>query len=322
MLIQKAKQILLLILLFLTATVHAAQTVTYFHNDIVGTPLIATDASGNVVWKENYYPYGERLNPEKKRDNKLWFTGKPYDMDTGLTYLGARYYNPLLGRFMGVDPQGFDPKNIHSFNRYAYANNNPLKFTDPDGRNAVTAFGGLIFETYSWAKGDGFNGASIWGALKDGYNGGGDGFFHAATQDILTFGTGVIGAVAKLANVARITSRISNPVPSTLARVVPDTAITRASSTLGKSNVDDVFVTAANDIRGLNAKQIAERLKIPESPTGFRVTEFPTPKSGIASPINRTDPGFVGGGRTAGGAREFVIPNGPIPVGSSTRTVQ
>lgn len=137
MLIQKAKQILLLILLFLTATTHAAQTVTYFHNDIVGTPLVATDASGNVVWKENYYPYGERLNPETKRDNKLWFTGKPYDKDTGLTYLGARYYNPLLGRFMGVDPKGFDPENMHSFNRYTYANNNPYRYIDPDGHTPL-----------------------------------------------------------------------------------------------------------------------------------------------------------------------------------------
>lgn len=145
MLIQKAKKTLLLILLFLTATTQAAQTVTYFHNDIAGTPLIATDASGNVVWKENYYPYGERLNPETKRDNKLWFTGKPYDQDTGLTYLGARYYNPLLGRFMGVDPQGFDPENIHSFNRYAYANNNPYRYVDPDGHSPLD-LGFLVYD--------------------------------------------------------------------------------------------------------------------------------------------------------------------------------
>ncbi len=50
--------------------------------------------------------------------------------------------------------------------------------------------------------------------------------------------------------------------------------------------------------------------------------EFPSGNvSGIASPVNRTDPGFIGGGRTAGGAREFVIPNGAIPAGSSARIV-
>ncbi|MEO0510060.1 MAG: polymorphic toxin type 10 domain-containing protein [Verrucomicrobiota bacterium] len=110
-------------------------------------------------------------------------------------------------------------------------------------------------------------------------------------------------------------------MPSTLARVVPDNAATRASGTLGRSNADDVFVTAAEDIRGLNSAQIAERLTIQPSSTGFRVTEFATPPNGLATPINRLDDGFIGGGRTAGGAREFVIPNGPIPPGATTRTI-
>ncbi|MCB1948200.1 polymorphic toxin type 10 domain-containing protein, partial [Nitrosomonas sp.] len=134
---------------------------------------------------------------------------------------------------------------------------------------------------------------------------------------------GKIGSSKKLCEVSgNVTNGINNPVPRTLARVVPDTVITRASGTLGKPNVDDVFVTAADDIRGLDAKKIAKRLTIPASPTGFRVIEFPTPRSGIASPVNRTDPGFVGGGRTAGGAREFIIPNGSIPVDSNARVVR
>ncbi|MGC0120131.1 RHS repeat-associated core domain-containing protein [Pseudoalteromonas piscicida] len=44
----------------------------------------------------------------------------------------ARYYDPVIGRFYSNDPVGF--RDIHSFNRYAYANNNPYKYTDPDGR--------------------------------------------------------------------------------------------------------------------------------------------------------------------------------------------
>jgi len=53
---------------------------------------------------------------------------------SGLAYFSARYYDPILGRFMGIDPVAPNPENIHSFNRYAYANNNPYKFVDPDGR--------------------------------------------------------------------------------------------------------------------------------------------------------------------------------------------
>jgi RHS repeat-associated protein len=48
--------------------------------------------------------------------------------------MGARYYNLVLGRFMGVDPVGYSEANIHSHNRYAYANNNPYIFVNPDGR--------------------------------------------------------------------------------------------------------------------------------------------------------------------------------------------
>ncbi|WP_419571142.1 RHS repeat-associated core domain-containing protein [Rheinheimera sp.] len=46
----------------------------------------------------------------------------------------ARYYDPVIGRFYSNDPVGFNASNPMLFNRYAYANNNPYKFTDPDGR--------------------------------------------------------------------------------------------------------------------------------------------------------------------------------------------
>ena len=47
----------------------------------------------------------------------------------------ARYYDPEIGRFYVNDPVGFD--NIHNFNRYTYGNNNPYRYTDPDGKSAV-----------------------------------------------------------------------------------------------------------------------------------------------------------------------------------------
>ena len=116
------------------------EKITYFHNDISGTPMLATDATGAVVWKENYRPYGEKLNkPAAGADNKVGFAGKPFDNNTGLSYMGARYYDPVLGRFTGIDPKEVDPRDLHSFNRYAYANNNPYKFVDPDGWEPIDA---------------------------------------------------------------------------------------------------------------------------------------------------------------------------------------
>ncbi|MBU1425901.1 MAG: Ig-like domain repeat protein [Gammaproteobacteria bacterium] len=125
----------------------AAEKITYYHNDISGTPMAATDAAGTLLWQESYRPYGDPMQPPVA-DNNIWFTGKPYDKDSGLSYMGARYYDPLLGRFMGMDPKGFAEENLHSFNRYAYANNNPNKFVDPDGHSPVD----IAFLAYDLGK--------------------------------------------------------------------------------------------------------------------------------------------------------------------------
>ena len=118
------------------ASLAAQGGVTYFHNDIAGSPVAATNEAGAVVWRESYRPYGERrINSASASDNKVWFTSRRQDVDTGLVYMGARYYDPVVGRFISMDPAGFDEGNLHSHNRYAYANNNPYKYVDPGGRS-------------------------------------------------------------------------------------------------------------------------------------------------------------------------------------------
>jgi uncharacterized protein RhaS with RHS repeats len=52
-----------------------------------------------------------------------------------------RYYDPVAGRFLSVDPVVTDAKTGSSFNRYAYASNSPYKYIDPDGRNPVAVLG-------------------------------------------------------------------------------------------------------------------------------------------------------------------------------------
>jgi RHS repeat-associated protein len=134
---------LLASLLFVFGGAHAAKKTVHFYNDIAGSPQMAVDAdSGQVLWKETYKPYGERINSSPasatgRGKNELYFHGKQVESLEGgvkLQYFGARYYDPSIGRFMGVDPLGFDEKNVHSFNRFAFANNNPYKYHDPTGK--------------------------------------------------------------------------------------------------------------------------------------------------------------------------------------------
>ena len=121
-----------------------ASTVTYYHPDALGSPVAATDETGTVIWREAYQPYGTRLRRENKDGNTLWFSGKPTDELYGLSYFGARWYSPAIGRFMAMDPVGVKAGNVHSFNRYAYANNNPYRYVDPDGRADIASTGLVV----------------------------------------------------------------------------------------------------------------------------------------------------------------------------------
>jgi RHS repeat-associated protein len=111
---------------------------------------------------------------------------------------------------------------------------------------------------------------------------------------------------------------IANPIPATLARVIPGEG---PFPTLGLPGSADVFVTDAAAIRGMTPAQIAPRLGIPASDT-FSVVEFPSAGQSLASPVFRPNPGFIGRGLTSGQAPEFVIPNGPIPPGATTTIIR
>jgi len=132
----------------LIGQVQAASTVSFYHQDALGSNIATTDENGDIVWNEEYQPYGEKifeLGKDATTENQDWFTGKNYDEDLDLTYFGARWYDAKQGRFLSIDPAPVQPGNIHSFNRYVYATNNPYKYVDPDGRAIETVFDVLSF---------------------------------------------------------------------------------------------------------------------------------------------------------------------------------
>jgi RHS repeat-associated protein len=122
-------------------------TVTYIHTDGLGSPVARTNEQGALVSRTRYEPYGATAGGATPG---IGFTGHVNDSETGLTYMQQRYYDPMAGRFMSVDPVLTDTNTGRSFNRYVYANNNPYKYIDPDGRdfkkNTREAFGILLKE--------------------------------------------------------------------------------------------------------------------------------------------------------------------------------
>lgn len=147
-----------------------AITVEYQHTDALGTPVAVTSSTRSVLERSEYEPYGQLLN--RPQHDGPGFTGHVEDALTGLTYMQQRYYDPAIGRFLSVDPvTAYDNGDMRFFNRYAYANNNPYKFSDPDGRcpNCVTggigAGVGLLFglavEGYRQYKAGDFDGRAL-----------------------------------------------------------------------------------------------------------------------------------------------------------------
>ena len=108
------------------------ETIEYQHTDALGSPVLVTSASRGVVERTEYEPYGQPANRALR--NGPGYTGHHEDAATGLVYMQQRYYDPMIGRFLSVDPVTTDTVMGANFNRFKYAANNPYRFTDPDGR--------------------------------------------------------------------------------------------------------------------------------------------------------------------------------------------
>jgi RHS repeat-associated protein len=121
------------------------EIVTYLHTDGLGSAVAKSDASGARIAQTKYEAYG--MTVAGSAVPTIGFTGHVNDADTGLTYMQQRYYDPVAARFLSEDPVLTDANTGESFNRYAYAENNPYKYIDPDGRGAVDGLIKIIIKT-------------------------------------------------------------------------------------------------------------------------------------------------------------------------------
>jgi RHS repeat-associated protein len=108
--------------------------VTWLTGDHLGSASLATNAAGAKLSDERYLPYGATRSGGVATDYQ--FTGQKLDTGTGLYYYGARYYDPVVGRFISADTVVPGAGNPQALNRYAYTMNNPVRYTDPSGHMA------------------------------------------------------------------------------------------------------------------------------------------------------------------------------------------
>jgi RHS repeat-associated protein len=116
----------------------------YIADHLGGTSLLL-DGGGSVSSEVVYYPYGLTRYEQNGGAARYRFTGKELDA-SGLYYFEARYYDALTGRFVSVDPLFTNnPLQVieqpRSLNLYSYTLGNPVKYIDPDGQDAIVAYG-------------------------------------------------------------------------------------------------------------------------------------------------------------------------------------
>lgn len=102
--------------------------VYYYHADGLGSVVVLTDKKQKIVENYEYNPFGN-LKGDTKPTQPFTYTSREWDKETGLYYYRARYYDPMVGRFISKDPIGFRG----GTNIYAYVQNNPVNWIDPTG---------------------------------------------------------------------------------------------------------------------------------------------------------------------------------------------
>jgi len=123
----------------------ASYTPYYYHADGLGSITGLSDATGTMVQTYSYDAFGN-VTPSGAISQPFAFTGREYDAETSMYFYRARYYDPVVGRFVTRDPIGFAGGDV---NLFAYVENSPVNLIDPDGlESAAGSRGG--FGPISW----------------------------------------------------------------------------------------------------------------------------------------------------------------------------
>ncbi len=140
----------------------------YYLFDGLGSIVGLTDSNGTLVSTYQYDPYGNLTSSTGSVANPWRFAGGYFDSSTGLYKFGTRYYDSAIGRWSQQDPVRGQLNDPTSLNRYLYAGDDPVNFTDPIGRISAKCFDALalafftaigVYAAVTWLNG------LLWGLL-------------------------------------------------------------------------------------------------------------------------------------------------------------
>lgn len=116
----------------------------------LGSVSLELDKEAEVISYEEYFPYGSTAYQARDKSitsvaKRYRYTGKERDEESGLYYYGARYYASWLGRWCSCDV-------VENINRYEYGSNNPVRFTDPDGKDILDTIKNVALFNYETTR--------------------------------------------------------------------------------------------------------------------------------------------------------------------------
>ncbi len=265
---------------------------TWLTRDHSQSIRLRTDASGALIEASSYLPYGGPLADPPPPGVTLakGYIGERYDTDTGLLYLNARYMDPALARF--ISPDGWDTTMPGvGTNRYAYAENDPINKSDPNGHwvgwdDAIAiglgAAAGVIVQAGLDVWSGDLSPLSDYGAAAIAGAAGGEATLYGgplaggaaagATYEIAR--SALQGEIPSATNVAvgagvglvggYVAGKAANVVASRMARITPVSPASRGVPTLRQEYLKAVSGLAekATEMRqaGMSSEQIARAL--------------------------------------------------------------
>jgi len=128
-----------------TGSGQSASGLQYFLTDNLGSTVAITDSNGTLTSQQRYLPFGgtrTNVTTPNSPGTDFGYTGQRQlgEGMGGLMNYKARFYSPMLGRF--IQPDSITPGGPQGLNRYSYVGNNPINFNDPTGHMMSVGEGG------------------------------------------------------------------------------------------------------------------------------------------------------------------------------------
>ena len=129
-----------------------SSTLNYLLGDHLGSTAITTNSSGVKIAEVLYYPWGGVRYSSGTTPTSFRFTGQRWESSFNLYYYGARWFDPAAGRFVQPDTIIPQQQGVQAWDRYAYVNNNPVKYADPSGHCIPKQCGYTVDGTDGWVN--------------------------------------------------------------------------------------------------------------------------------------------------------------------------